>query len=158
MGQLSEKKEVIEKSAIAETAAIAEFLGLRQPAKDITELRLARVIEEGLGIRSFDTLTRKFGEDLFVDRLVSTSTLRRTRESRKKKFSPAISDKLYRAVRVLTIATRVFGNDEKAALRFLTKPHQLLDSETPLDLASESSAGSDLVIKILRRANAGFAV
>ena len=60
--------------------------------------------------------------------------------------------------RVVLEARRLWGNDPAATVRFLNRPHLLLDGRTPLDVARESPAGADLVVRIIGEARAGVAV
>ena len=60
--------------------------------------------------------------------------------------------------RVLDRAARAFGGDEAMVRRFLTRPHPLLEGQTPFEVARASAAGADAVIRILEEAEAGVAV
>lgn len=53
---------------------------------------------------------------------------------------------------------RAFRGDGARIDDFLTRPHPLLDGESPLDLATSSSAGSEAVLRLVRRAEAGIVV
>ena len=41
---------------------------------------------------------------------------------------------------------------------FLHRPHPLLEGETPFDMARSSSAGTEAVLNLIRRAEAGMAL
>jgi uncharacterized protein (DUF2384 family) len=41
--------------------------------------------------------------------------------------------------------------------QFMARKHAMLEGRTPLDVAKETTAGADLVLKILARADAGVA-
>ena len=60
--------------------------------------------------------------------------------------------------RVLLEARRLWKNDRPAMVRFLNRPHLLLGGRTPLEVARESTAGADLVVRIIGEARAGVAV
>ena len=51
-----------------------------------------------------------------------------------------------------------FRSDGARIEGFLTRPHPRLDGDSPLDLATSSSAGTEAVLKLLLRAEAGVAV
>ena len=55
-------------------------------------------------------------------------------------------------------ARRLWADDGPAMVRFLNRPHLLLGERTPLDVARESTAGADLVVRIIGEARAGVAV
>ena len=68
------------------------------------------------------------------------------------------SERLYELSRAVDTVSRAFHGDEGRVAAFLTRPHPLLDGETPFDLARSSSAGADAVLNMLRRAEAGVAL
>lgn len=63
------------------------------------------------------------------------------------------SDRIYRLARVLALAKRTFGDEEKA-LRWLRKPVRALGGGTPLE-ALDTEAGSNLVETVLGRIEYG---
>lgn len=65
------------------------------------------------------------------------------------------SDRLARFLRVLDLATVVFGN-RASAMKWLTSPKRRLVGERPLELL-KTDAGSRLVEEILDQARHGFA-
>ena len=60
--------------------------------------------------------------------------------------------------RVVRAAHEVWRGDAAAAVRFWRRPNALLDGRTPLDVATESTVGADLVVELLGAAQAGVAV
>lgn len=58
----------------------------------------------------------------------------------------------------LDALARAFRGDVARIDDFLTRPHPLLDGESPLNLATSSSAGAGAVVKLVLRAEAGVAV
>ena len=63
-----------------------------------------------------------------------------------------------RLARLVDAVARAFRGDVARIDDFLTRPHPLLDGESPLDMATSSSAGADSVLKLVLRAEAGVAV
>ncbi|HEY9567649.1 MAG TPA: antitoxin Xre/MbcA/ParS toxin-binding domain-containing protein, partial [Thalassobaculum sp.] len=84
------------------------------------------------------------------------ATVRRAREARKP-LSRAHSERLYDVARVLDAVGRAYHGDRGRIEAFLIRPHPLLDGETPLDLATSSSAGAEAVLNLIHRAEAGVA-
>ncbi len=70
-------------------------------------------------------------------------------------FRPACPEDLEELHALIESAYR---GDSAAVVRFLNRPHQLLNGRTPLAMAQSSSAGAEAVINLVRRADAGFAV
>ena len=62
-------------------------------------------------------------------------------------------------VRIVRVeALHLWGGDQEAADRFLSRPNQLLDGRQPLAVAQESVAGAKRVVKLIGAARAGVAV
>ena len=89
--------------------------------------------------------------------LVPKSTLARLLKSRKP-LSTSHSQKILGLIKVYSEALRIYHGDTELVARFLASPHTILGNRRPIDLATESNAGTDLVLKILARADAGVAV
>ena len=53
---------------------------------------------------------------------------------------------------------RQYHDDREMAVAFLSRKHPMLGGRSPLDVARESVAGADLVLKLLDQAEAGVAV
>ena len=60
--------------------------------------------------------------------------------------------------RVFVEVLRQYGADTAASALFLMRPHPMLGGRSPFHVAKESTAGADLVLKLLARAEAGVAV
>lgn len=67
-------------------------------------------------------------------------------------------EEVTREQRVWKEALRLWHGDEAATTRFLNYPHQLLHGRSALDVARESDAGAERVVKIIGAARAGVAV
>ncbi|MFN3312987.1 MAG: antitoxin Xre/MbcA/ParS toxin-binding domain-containing protein [Hyphomonas sp.] len=140
----------------SEAARVGRLLGLRS-TRTIDEVYLALKVAGGLPVSSADTLSRVVGKHAVIGHIVPEATLRRAR-SGKKALSREISERLYEYSRVIDAVSRAYHGDTDAILRFLSTPHALLDGNTPDDMARMSSAGAEAVLKLLRRASAGFSV
>ncbi len=138
---------------------LAGLMGLPN-AKRTSDLMLNDAIADGLPSRSVDAMRAllvRIGEDA-IWRLVSESTYRRAKKSPSKRISTEKSEKLYDMARVLDTAIRVFGNSEEHVAEFMRTRNMALGGRRPLDLAIESRAGADAVIKTLLEAQAGVAI
>jgi|SRR5690554_3326644 len=120
-----------------------------------SELDLAEVIHEGL---SFDALEHVIeSDDLAPAEAYALVGARRTlmrKKQERRKLSPAESDRLARAVRVIARAEAALGDREKAR-RWLRKPNRALAGRRPLELL-DSDAGTRMVERILGRIEHGL--
>lgn len=69
------------------------------------------------------------------------------------RLSPAVSDRLARIDRILTLATDIFGDKAKAVL-WLKRPSRALANQTPLSLL-DTDAGTQCVERELRQIQFG---
>jgi putative toxin-antitoxin system antitoxin component (TIGR02293 family) len=74
------------------------------------------------------------------------------------RLSQAHSERLFAVSKVFAEALRLYGDDRIKASEFLRRPHALFDGRSPMDLALESTAGAEIVLRNLARAEAGVAV
>jgi putative toxin-antitoxin system antitoxin component (TIGR02293 family) len=137
------------------TYVVAERLGGRRVLKKTvrTELDMADAIQDGLPIEAVDQILDS--GLLEPAELFSLVIPRRTLSHRRRmgRLTPEQSDRLARAVRILTRAEEAFG-DRKKASRWMRKPNRALEGRRPLDLL-ESDTGSRAVEKILLRIEHG---
>jgi putative toxin-antitoxin system antitoxin component (TIGR02293 family) len=147
-----------EPSAIpaSEPARLAQLLDLSVP-DDFDEVALAYRVTEGLPVKSVAALAGILGKPRILGPVVPEATLRRIRKARKP-LPREHSERLYELSRVVDAVGRAFHGNADQVNAFLTRPHPLLNNETPFDLARSSSAGTDAVLNLLRRAEAGVAV
>jgi putative toxin-antitoxin system antitoxin component (TIGR02293 family) len=122
-------------------------------------LRLVRSVERGLPVALVDRLADAIapGDVRFRYRLVPKSTLAKQRGSPGRRLTVEQSDRVFRLARVWSRARRVWKSDE-AARDFLHRPHPLLDHATPVDVALNTTVGSQLVEDILGGLEHGTAV
>lgn len=140
-------------SVLSETGRIADFLDL--PDECAQPVALARAVAAGLPVQSGDAVRRAVGPQTF-EAVIPGATWRRARRTGAR-LSRETSEKLYEFSRVRALIVGLYQGDEAAAQRFLERPHAMLGGQTPLALATSSSAGADAVADLLRRAEAGFA-
>lgn len=123
----------------------------------VSDLDLADRVAAGLKPGSADALAKVLGANAVVGRIVPEATLRRARKQHRP-LSREMSERLYEVGRVVDTLERLYRGDRPRMLRFLNTPHPLLDNRDPLSVGRSSSAGADLVLDLLHRADAGFAV
>ena len=138
---------------------IAQLMGL-QRWQSVTALDLVEHVERGLPLSAVEHLSKLLVREGAKEsyELVSRSTIARIRKKPKKLLSREVSERVYAMARVLGVAYEVWRGDADAAVRFLRRPNALLEGRTPLDVATESTAGADLVVELLGAAQAGVAV
>lgn len=140
----------------SDAARIGRLLGLKTKLP-LDDIELADRISHGLRPSSAAALSAIIGKANIVGPVISEASLRRA-VAAQKKLSRELSERLYEVGRVIDAVSRVYHGDNAAISRFLNRPHQLLNGQTPLQLASSSSAGADAVINLVRRADAGVAL
>ena len=135
---------------------LARLLALAD-AEHFDDVALAREVAAGLPTSAVSALEAILGASRTAGRLASEVTLRRHRKSQKP-LSRTHSERTYQLGRVVDAVARAFRGDVARIDDFLTRPHPLLDGESPLDLATSSAAGADSVLRLVLRAEAGVAV
>ena len=140
----------------SEVARIARLLDLDEP-DTLSDVQFARRVSAGFFARSVTALVAVLGTNRVVGPVVPEATLRRARKANKP-LSREISERLYEVGRVVDAVSRAYHGDRDAIESFLNRPHPLLDGETPFDMARSSSAGTEAVLNLIRRAEAGVAL
>ncbi|EAR52060.1 hypothetical protein OG2516_18385 [Oceanicola granulosus HTCC2516] len=140
-------------SPLPDAARIAGVLGLPPSVAD--QVQLAGRVAAGLPAGSAERLRRALRPETFF-RIIPEATYRRVRRQ-DRAMSRETSEKLYEFARLYARLSRIYGGDEARIARFLETPHAMLGGETPLALATSSSAGADAVLALLDAADAGFA-
>lgn len=137
----------------AQLASVEALLGVAVGASRLT---LPQAIAAGLPVATLDRLADTVAPDdvRFKFRLVPKATLERRRKSSSQRLTLEEGDRLARLAKVFSFAMEVYKAPE-AARMFLTRPHLMLDGETPLDVAMATSPGADLVVNLLGRAAYG---
>lgn len=147
-----------ENTALSEVGRIAQFMGLRRWAK-INELELADMVAEGLPTSTVETIVKKIdpqGGFLDVFDLIPKATFYRRKE-KKQPLTKDQSEMVFALSKVFSETERLYGGDKELSAMFLSKRHAMLGGRRPIDVARESTAGADLVLTLLARADAGVA-
>lgn len=139
----------------SEAARVARLLAMDRPDL-LSDVQLARRVSEGLAPRAAVALAEVLGRKRVVGPVVPEATLRRVRKAGKA-LSRELSERLYEVGRVVDAVSRAYHGDREAIDTFLNRPHPMLEGETPFDMARSSSAGTEAVLNLIRRAEAGIA-
>lgn len=137
----------------AANAQIGEWLGVRAPA---TEIEILRIVEGQLPpavIKRLISLGLERGE---IDAIIIPQRTLQHRRSRREKLTVEESDRVLRAIRVLSLAQSIYGSRERA-LAWLRKPHARLDGRAPLSLL-KTDTGSRIVEELLVQIDEGMFV
>ena len=144
---------------LGEAAEIARLMGLPSWRK-MSPLSLVDQIEQGLPLQAVERVAQVMAPDdpgaKFT--LLSRSTWSRLQKRPRQHLTREASERVHGIARVLVEARRLWAGDESAVVRFLNRPHLLLNGRTPLDVARESTTGADLVVRIIGEARAGIPV
>ena len=139
-----------------ESGRIGYLLGLKK-ADGVCDNSQARQVEKGLKIESATRLINILGQSGASGALLIATTLCRARKSGGT-LSREVSGRLYSVSIVVDAVSRMYRGDTDTIVQFLNEPHPLLENSTPLEMAQMNSAGASAVLKMLRRAAAGFPI
>lgn len=142
----------------ARTEDVVDLLGLTGGKQHgYSRIWLAHKIADGLPLTAVDRVASAVfgGQMRLFGKIVSDTTMKRRRKD-KKPLSPEHSERLERVARVWTMASDVFGDEDKAR-RFMFRPHMLLDGEVPVEVAALNDVGADAVESLLGRLKYGSA-
>ncbi len=149
---------VAETKPLSEASRIARFMGLRSWV-EMSDIALVERVETGLPISTAETIVRRVDPDglyLHVHDIIPKATYYRRKEQGKP-LTKDQSEKILALSRVFDEILRQYHGDTGTAAMFLVRAHPMLGGRSPLDVAKESTAGADLVLKLLARAEAGVA-
>ena len=150
-----------ETSPKSEASRIAQFMGLAR-WQDMNDLKLVRRVESGLPVSSVQKIVHRIDPhelNLSVYDVIPKATYYRIAKGKKgKALSKDQSEKVFALSKVFSEALRHYHEDRESASTFLMRSHPLLGGRSPMDVARESTAGADLVLKLLDQAEAGVAV
>ena len=142
----------------SDASRIAQFMGLKHWQK-MNDLKLVRKVEAGLPISAAQRIVHRIDPhelSFSVYDLIPKATYYRIKEG-KRRLSRDQSEKIFALSKVLSETLRQYHDDRESASMFLMRSHPLLEGRSPLDVALESTAGADLVLKLLDQAEAGIA-
>jgi putative toxin-antitoxin system antitoxin component (TIGR02293 family) len=117
------------------------------------------LIAKGLPTKTTETVVRRIDpheQFLRATDIFPKSTYRRRVKTRT--LSKEESERLFAVSKVFALVLQIYHRDTELAAQFLTKSHPLLGGRSPLDLAIESNAGADFVLKLMNKIEAGVAV
>ncbi len=142
----------------SEPVRLARLFGLKADVGQ-SDLAFADQVAAGLPVKAAYALAPILNliSDDALYRVVSESTLRRARKA-KSALTREPSERVYELGRVIDQAAKTFRGDHAAVARFLSGPNAVLQGRAPFEVAKSSSAGAELVVKLLRKADAGVAV
>lgn len=132
---------------------IGDWLGVHPPA---TEGEILQIVEGRLAPSIIKRLVALGLERTEIDALIIPQRTLQHRRSRREKLTVEESDRVLRAIRVLSLAESVYGSRERA-LAWLRKPHARLDSRAPLSLL-KTDTGSRIVEEMLVQIDEGMFV
>jgi putative toxin-antitoxin system antitoxin component (TIGR02293 family) len=132
---------------------IGDWLGLQPPA---TEGEILQIVEGRLAPSIIKRLVALGLERPEIDAIIIPQRTLQHRRSRREKLTVEESDRVLRAIRVLSLAETVYGSRERA-LAWLRKPHTRLDARTPLSLL-KTDTGSRIVEELLVQIDEGIFV
>jgi putative toxin-antitoxin system antitoxin component (TIGR02293 family) len=134
-------------------AQIGEWLGLKSPG---TEAEILGIVEKQLTPAVIKRLIGLGLERAEVDAVIIPQRTLQHRRSRREKLTIEESDRVVRAIRVLSRAAAVYGSRERA-LAWLRRPHPRLDNRSPLSLL-KTDTGSRIVEELLVQIDEGIFV
>ncbi|MGB6130579.1 MAG: antitoxin Xre/MbcA/ParS toxin-binding domain-containing protein [Acidobacteriaceae bacterium] len=137
----------------AANTQIGDWLGLQPPA---TESEILRIVEGRLPPSIIKRLVGLGLERSEIDAVIIPQRTLQHRRSRREKLTVEESDRVLRAIRVLSLAETVYGSRERA-LAWLRKPHARLDGRVPLSLL-KTDTGSRIVEELLVQIDEGMFV
>ena len=130
--------------------SIGDWLGVRPQS----ELQLASLAEKGLPTEVVSVMSGRGLSRSEVYSLIIPQRTLKHRRSRKESLNRDESDRAIRTARVLSLAQRVFGSEEKA-LRWMRAPKRRFEGRTPLQM-SVTGAGTQLVEEMLIQIDEGI--
>ncbi|MFM1814402.1 MAG: hypothetical protein RLZ98_1097 [Pseudomonadota bacterium] len=142
----------------SEARRIAQFMKLPRWEK-YDDLALVKSVNKGFPPKTVEVVARRIDPDgtfLKATDLVAKSTLSRKIRANQL-LSKDDSEALLALSRVFAELMHIYRDDPEKVSRYLLAPLPRLEGRTPLDVAKESTAGADLILKLLAQADAGVA-
>jgi putative toxin-antitoxin system antitoxin component (TIGR02293 family) len=140
----------------SEASRIAKFIGLPR-WRNMDDISLVDKVRSGFPAGTAETIVTKIdpgGRFVRATDIIPKSTLHRRKE---KQLTKDESERIWALARVFSEVLRIYHEDVDLAALFLMKKHPLLRDRSSIDVAKESIAGADLVMKLLANADAGVA-
>ncbi len=133
-------------SAVTVNAEIINVLGV----KSKPSVNLDSIIRKGFSMQTLERFKKTFhmDEETLAQSIgVSKKTLQRKRSGHQK-LNVEESNRLFRVLRTLTMATETFGGDKKVAADWMQEPQYGLGGMTPLRML-ETDTGMEKVESLL---------
>jgi putative toxin-antitoxin system antitoxin component (TIGR02293 family) len=130
---------------------IGDWLGMKPPA---TETGALQIVERRLPTAVINRLISLGLERGEIDSIIIPLRTLQHRRSRRQRLTLEESDRVLRAIRVLSLAESVYGSRQRA-LAWLRNPHPRLENRAPLSLL-KTDTGSRLVEDLLVQIDEGF--
>ena len=144
----------------SEASRIARFMGLTR-WREMDDLKLVSKVESGLPVSAVRKIVQRIDPselNVSIYDVIPKTTYYRILRNKGKPLSKDQSEKVFALSKVFSEVLRQYHDDQASASMFLMRSHPLLGGRSPLDVARESTAGADLVLKLLEQAEAGVAV
>jgi putative toxin-antitoxin system antitoxin component (TIGR02293 family) len=135
-------------------SSLLQYIGHWLGVQPESELQLASLAETGLPTNVVRIMYDRGLSHSEVDSLVIPQRTLKHRRSRKENLSRDESDRAIRAARVLGLAERVLGSEDKA-LRWMREPKRRFEGRSPLQMCV-TGAGSQLVEEMLVQIDEGM--
>ncbi|HEY3824642.1 MAG TPA: antitoxin Xre/MbcA/ParS toxin-binding domain-containing protein [Bryobacteraceae bacterium] len=132
---------------------IGDWLGLQTSG---TEVEMLRIVEGKLAPTVIKRLISLGLQRSEIDSAVIPLRTLQHRRSRREKLTVEESDRVFRMIRVLSLAESVYAGRERA-LAWLRRPHARLGGRTPLSLLN-TDTGSRIVEELLVQIDEGMFV
>jgi putative toxin-antitoxin system antitoxin component (TIGR02293 family) len=132
---------------------IGDWLGLQTSG---TEVEMLRIVEGKLAPTVIKRLISLGLQRSEIDATVIPLRTLQHRRSRREKLTVEESDRVFRLIRVLSLAESVYAGRERA-LVWLRRPHARLGGRTPLSLLN-TDTGSRIVEELLVQIDEGMFV
>lgn len=138
----------------AAVSSLAESIGLK--AAQRSPLAIANSIKAGLPLVSLERLSKAIAPDdaSFPYRFVPRATLTRRKSASEPKLTVDEGNRVAAVAKVWEFAIEIYSDAEKAR-EFLYRRHPMLENQRPIDVATDTGVGADLVINLLGRAAYG---
>ena len=133
-------------SAATVNTGIINVLGV----KGNPSVNFDSIIRKGFSMEALDRFKKTFqmDEETLAHSIgVSKKTLQRKRSGHQK-LNIEESNKLFRVLRILVMATETFGGDKKVAAEWMQEPQYGFGSRTPLEMI-DTDAGTEKVESLL---------
>ena len=114
-----------------------------------TDADMTRAVEGGFSVRTLDALKRRGITEKEISRLIIKPRTLSHRKAQSGRLTVEESDRAARVARIIALAEKTFGNQDKAR-RWLHQNLVALDDRRPIDL-TQTAAGARIVEDVLAK-------